>query len=84
MADQHAHLKQWRQAISLADRATALYREVVEQNPSMVKFAKELYDAFNDGARLAEASRDVNAAEAHRLEADNFWRTHPAIDRQGK
>jgi hypothetical protein len=84
MARQHVLLKQWPQAITLADRSIALYREVVEQNPSMVKFATELRDAFNNGAQMAEASGDPKGAQARRLAAEDFWLKHPPPGAAGK
>ncbi len=75
-AHEHEQLKQWPQAIDLADRATALYREVVAQNPSIAKFSAELRDAFDKDTRIAEESGDVKGAQTQRLQADDFWRSH--------
>jgi serine/threonine protein kinase len=79
-----AQLKRWPEAVSFADRSTALARDLLEQNPS-VKFLATLLDSsFTNWVQVAEQAGDMDGAQAHRLEADNFWRTHPSIDRAGK
>ncbi|MGO8681130.1 MAG: protein kinase domain-containing protein [Limisphaerales bacterium] len=79
-----AQLKRWPEAVSFADRSTALARDLLEQNPS-VKFLAALLDSsFTNWVQVAEQAGDVAGAQAHRLEADNFWRSHPSIDRAGK
>lgn len=79
-----AQLKRWPEAISFADRSTALARDLLEPNPS-VKFLATLLDSsFTNWVQMAEQAGDVAGAQAHRLEADNFWRSHPSIDRAGK
>jgi serine/threonine protein kinase len=75
-AREHEKLKQWPQAIALADRATVLYGEVVPRNPSIVKFATELRDAFTQDARIAEESGDASGAQSRRSQADSFWHSH--------
>jgi tetratricopeptide (TPR) repeat protein len=79
-----AQLKRWPEAVSFADRSTALARDLLEQNPS-VKFLATLLDSsFTNWVQVAEQAGDMAGAQAHRLEADNFWRTHPSIVRAGK
>jgi tetratricopeptide (TPR) repeat protein len=83
-AQQHGSLKQWPQAISLVDRSTALYREVVEQNPLILKFATELRDSFNAGEQLAKIAGDEDGAQTRRSEAEKFWLAHPPTVTESK
>jgi len=79
-----AQLKRWPEAMSYADRSTALGRDLVEQNPSVRRFAQVLDLAFTNQVEVAEKSGDMAGAQAHRLEAENFWRKHPSVQRKGK
>ena len=75
------HLKQWPEALALSDRAAGIYRQLVEQNPSMKQFISEFGAASDYSAMAPEAVGDVDAAQARRLEAVNFLRARfPADD----
>ncbi|HTS17438.1 MAG TPA: protein kinase [Verrucomicrobiae bacterium] len=77
------HLKQWPEALALSDRATGIYRQLVEQNPSVRRFVNEFGAASDFGAMVIEAGGDADAAQAHRLEVVNFLRGRmPADDTQ--
>jgi hypothetical protein len=76
-----AHLKRWPEAVSFADRATAISRALSEKNPSVKQFSGLLNVCFSNQVEVAEASGDKAAAQVHREEADNSWRTHPSIER---
>jgi serine/threonine protein kinase len=75
-AENEEALKQWPQALALADRSAALYRELVEANPSMVQFARELKVALTDGVRIAQSSGDLAGARTRQAAADDFWQKH--------
>jgi tetratricopeptide (TPR) repeat protein len=80
-ARQHAQLKQWPEALASVDRAKGIYRQLVEQNPSMREFVVELCRAFRSGAEVAEQSGDVDGALARRREAVSYLRGRlPADD----
>ena len=76
-----AQLKRWPESGSFADRATDLSRGLLEENPSVKTFAGLLSLCFSNRVEVAEKSGDQTGAQVHRLEADNFWRTHPSIER---
>jgi len=70
-------LNQWPQALALDDRGVALYRELVEANPSMIQFARELQLASKAGIAMATASGDMASAKSRQAAADDFWQKHP-------
>ena len=76
-----AALKRWPDAVSFADKSIAMARDLSEQNPSLKTFSFILDRCFSNRVEVAEQSGDAAGAQAHRLEADNFWRTHPSINR---
>jgi hypothetical protein len=79
-----AQLKRWPEAISFADRSTAMWRDLVEQNPSVINFARFLDISFKNGVWVAEESGDKAGAQTRQMAADNFWRTHPSVKRPAK
>jgi tetratricopeptide (TPR) repeat protein len=79
-AYQRGQLKQWPEAIALSDRAVGIYRQLVEQNPSIGQFIDSLVDAFNIGDWEAEEAGDADGARARRLEAINFLRARLQAD----
>ena len=80
-AYQRGQLKQWPEALALSDRAVDIYRQLVEQNPSIGQFIREFLDASDYGATAMEAVGDTSAAQARRLEAIDFLRARlPADD----
>jgi tetratricopeptide (TPR) repeat protein len=74
------HLKQWPEALALSDRATDIYRQLVEQNPSVRRFVNEFGSASDFGAMATEATGDAAAAQALRLETINFLRARLPTD----
>jgi serine/threonine protein kinase len=79
-----AQLKRWPEARDFADRSTAQARDLLLDNPSVEFLATLLDSSFTNWVQVAEQAGDLPGAQAHRLEADNFWRAHPAIHRGGK
>ena len=80
------HLKQWPEAFALSDHATAVYRQLVEQNPSMKRFTAEFGSSSDYGAIVAEAAGNAEAAQTRRLDTVDFFRArlsadHPALAR---
>jgi tetratricopeptide (TPR) repeat protein len=73
-------LKQWPEALALCDRAVGIYRPLVEQNPSIGRFIKELGDAAGYGAAAEQASGNAAAAQARRLETITFLRARLPSD----
>jgi serine/threonine protein kinase len=74
-------LKRWPDAISIANRATAMARDLAEENPSVEQFSGLLNQCFLDREQVAGESGDKSGAVAYRLEADKFWRAHPSIEK---
>ena len=83
-SEQLAHLKRWPEAAAFADRSTALHRDLLDQNPSLKILAAMLDSAFTNWVQVAEQAGDPAGAQAHRSAAEQFWRTHPAIDPKEK
>src|SRR5262249_46590280 len=65
---------------TLADRAVTIYRPLVEQNPSIVRFIIELAGALIYSAQAAEESGDAEAARARRLQALDFLHVQLPLD----
>jgi len=75
------HLKQWPEALASSDRATDIYRQLVEQNPSVRRFINEFGTSSDYGTMVTEAAGDAAAAQTRRREAVNFLRGRlPADD----
>jgi tetratricopeptide (TPR) repeat protein len=71
-------LKRLPEALEMNDRAVVLCRELVEQNPSVVRFRDYfLVAAFKNGIGIAEEAGDKAGAESRRRAAEEFWKTHP-------
>ena len=73
-------LGKWNDALALSDHAVDIYRQLVEQNPSISQFVNELRDSFNYSVMAAEAARDADAAQARRLKAISFLRARLQAD----
>jgi tetratricopeptide (TPR) repeat protein len=85
-AYRRGHLKQWPDALALSDRATGVYRQLVEQNPSMKRFITEFGASSDYSAIITEAEGRAEAAQTRRLDSVNFLRArlsadHPALAR---
>jgi hypothetical protein len=74
------HLKQWPEAVALSDRATGIYRQLVEQNPSVRRFINEFGASSDYGTMMMEAAGDTAAAQTRRREAVNFLRARLSAD----
>jgi tetratricopeptide (TPR) repeat protein len=72
-AERHREIGQGRQALALADRGLAIYRGLVEANPSVAQFVLELTRAEESAAACADALGDAGGARARRESAERFW-----------
>jgi tetratricopeptide (TPR) repeat protein len=72
-AERHRELGRTPQALALADRGLAIYRGLVEANPSVAQFVLELTRAEESAAACADALGDAAGARARRESAERFW-----------
>jgi tetratricopeptide (TPR) repeat protein/tRNA A-37 threonylcarbamoyl transferase component Bud32 len=79
-ARDHAELKQWPEAIALSDRAVGIYRQLVEENPSVRQFISELVEASIYNATAEEAAGNADAAQARLRDAMNLLRARLPVD----
>lgn len=79
-AHEQVLLKQWPEASASAERGIAIFRQLVDQNPTMLDFVVELSRAFDIGAEMARSAGDANGALARSREAVRYWRTRPSIN----
>jgi len=74
-------LGKWPDGLALSDRAVRIYRQLVEQNPTVRVFITELGAAAESGARASEHLGDATGAQARRLDVIRFLRARlPADD----
>ena len=62
------------EAMARFDNAAKIYRQLVEQNPSMHEFVDEFVGALNGSAQAADRTGDPERATAYRKEALGFLR----------
>jgi tetratricopeptide (TPR) repeat protein len=65
-------LGQQTNALALFDRAVDIYRQLAEQNPSIIQFTSEFGSALIYAARSKESVGDADGAQASRREAVGF------------
>ncbi len=69
----NSRLGKWTEALALSDRAVGIYRELVEQEPSLTDFMNELKDADNFSVQAAQETKSPDGAQMRRDAAVNFW-----------